>query len=353
MIVLILGGTGAMGRHLVRLLDDGNNKVYVTSRQIKSSTENVCYLRGNAHDMGFLTEILGISDWDVIVDFMMYDISEFVVRKDLLLKSCKQYVSISSSRVYADCDIITEESPRLIDTVFDEQFIKAQDYSMNKALMENELFKSERNNFTIIRPYITYSENRLQLGALEKEDWLYRVLKGRSLVVSEDILEKETTLTYGYDVARVISSLLGRNETLGQVYNPTQKESMTWGDILSLYLEVISKETGIKPKLRVIKNDPALKSIQGKWQILYDRLYNRVFDNSKLKNYIDISSFVSPSEGLVSCLTEFLKHPTFQPISPGGTALIDRACNEWSSYSYFGSMGTYVKYLLRRTTLKN
>ena len=52
---------------------------------------------------------------------------------------------------------------------------------------ENLLFNSEKNNFTIIRPTITYNTQRLQLGVLEKENWLYRALHGRAIVFSDDV----------------------------------------------------------------------------------------------------------------------------------------------------------------------
>lgn len=308
MNVLLLGGTGAMGWHLVKLLEE-DNKIFVTSRKPRQSSKNVTFLLGNAHDLRFIKQVLLLQKWDVIVDFMMYDITEFTSRKDLLLSSCKQYVSLSSARVYADCTLLSEDSPRLIDTITDRDYFNAHDYSLNKALMENELFKSEAHNYTIIRPYITYSENRLQLGCLEKEDWLYRVFNGHSLVISEDILEKKTTLTYGYDVARTIKALMGRQDALGHCFNPTQNESITWHEVLNIYLSVILKETGISPEVKLLKKDPALKTDQGRWQVIYDRLYDRVFDNRKLNSFIDTDTFLKPKDGLEKCLRAFLKDP--------------------------------------------
>ncbi len=52
MKILILGGTGAMGEHLVRLLEeDGTaDEICVTSRGERESCGRVRYLRGNAHE---------------------------------------------------------------------------------------------------------------------------------------------------------------------------------------------------------------------------------------------------------------------------------------------------------------
>ncbi len=49
MNILILGGTGAMGEHLVRLLEKDGAEVFVTTRSERKSREHVHYLRGNAH----------------------------------------------------------------------------------------------------------------------------------------------------------------------------------------------------------------------------------------------------------------------------------------------------------------
>jgi hypothetical protein len=111
---------------------------------------------------------------------MIYTTQSFKERVNFLLDATSQYVFFSSSRVYADSEIpITEDSSRLLDVSQDKKFLSTDEYSLAKARQENILRKSKRKNWTIIRPYITYSENRLQLGILEKEEWLYRALQGR------------------------------------------------------------------------------------------------------------------------------------------------------------------------------
>lgn len=161
--ILLLGGTGAMGNHLVQILNDGKHDVFVTSRSQRQNRLGVTYIQGNAHDDNFLDQVLNMKRWDVIVDFMIYNTSEFACRVNLLLDACKQYVFLSSSRVYADSkEPITEQSPRLLDVCKDEEYLKTDEYALSKAREENVLFNSEYKNWTIIRPYITYSEIRLQ-----------------------------------------------------------------------------------------------------------------------------------------------------------------------------------------------
>ena len=102
MKTLVLGGTGAMGVDLVKILAERGEDVTVTSRsERKSEYNNVEYVMGDAHDTAFLKSRFD-KQYDAVVDFMIYNTEEFKARRDLLLGSTKQYVFLSSSRVYAD-----------------------------------------------------------------------------------------------------------------------------------------------------------------------------------------------------------------------------------------------------------
>jgi len=52
MNILILGGTGAMGVPLVKLLAEKNdNNIYVTTRSKRDNKGNVTYIQGNGKDL--------------------------------------------------------------------------------------------------------------------------------------------------------------------------------------------------------------------------------------------------------------------------------------------------------------
>lgn len=88
---------------------------------------------------------------------------------------------LSSARVYASSDMpITEDSPLILDMTDDKMYLRTDEYALAKARQEKFL-KELGNNFTIVRPYITFNQNRFQLGVQEKEMWLYRALRGRSI----------------------------------------------------------------------------------------------------------------------------------------------------------------------------
>jgi nucleoside-diphosphate-sugar epimerase len=346
MKVLILGGTGAMGTHLVKLLEGQAKEIFVTSRAKHTDRESVFYLHGNARDITFLTEILK-DPWDVIIDFMNCKTDEFKSRINILLSSASQYIFISSARVYSQSEVpITEETPRLLDVSTDEEYLKTDEYALSKARQENLLRDSGYSNWTIIRPSITFSENRLQLGALEKESWLYRALRGKSIVFSNDIADKLTAMTYGQDVSKGIASITGNSKALGEIFHITSEEAYKWYEILEIYLDVLENTLDYRPRVVMTKKSSNLQI--SKYQVIYSRYFNRRFDNTKIKQFTDVDSFRKIEDGLRHCLAEFLKNPTFLNINWKIEALNDRSAGEFTPLNEIPSLQFKAQYLLER-----
>lgn len=348
MKILLLGGTGAIGTHLQTILEQKDcHNIYITTRRNNViSSGNIHYIFGNAHSFSFLEDILK-EKWDVIVDFMVYHTPEFETRHKWLLNATSQYIFLSSARVYAENDgLIREDSPRILDVCKNEKYLKTDEYALAKARQENILIQKHTNNWTIIRPYITYSEKRFQLGSFEKEIWLYRALRNKKIVFSKDIAEKETTLTYGFDVARGIASLIGEKNALGEAFHITHPSHRKWNDVLLTYMNTIKECTGINVETVFLDKSPQL--LYAKHQVMYDRVYNRCFDTSKISKFVDVGSFTPDTLGLAQCLSSFLKHPAFSPISFPIEAYLDRITVEKMSVQEIGDIKNKIKYLFFR-----
>lgn len=350
MKILLLGGTGAMGSPMVSKLEcDKTNRIFVTSRSRSGQDGNVTYIQGNAHDYGFLTEILK-KHYDIIVDFMIYRLEEFKLRLSLFLNSTGQYVFISSSRVYADSEtMITETSHRLIDVLQDKDYLATDEYALVKAREENCIFESGKTNWTIIRPYISYGRNKFQLGVYEKENWLFRAIHGRSVVFPNDIAEKKTALTYGVDVANAVCKLIGNERALGEVFHVVTSEFMTWQRVLDVYKEVIYSKTG--SEMRVIQPSTSL-GLQEIWyspaQIKYDRLYNRSFDNSKIISVIGELEFVGLKDGIEESLMAFLTKPSWGGFNWHVEAWEDQIARERTPIGEIMGTRAKIKYIKAR-----
>ena len=351
MKILLLGGTGAIGKYLTELLVDKGHDLYVTSRKEHSSKE-IHYIKGNAHDIEFIKGVFDSNgSFDCIVDFMSYQTKEFSVRSKLLINSCRQYVFISTARVYSNGKgKITEETPRLLDVSTDRTFIRTDDYSITKAKQENFIKRHSPQNWTIIRPYITYGDNRFELCVHSKEDWLYRAISGRSIVFPNDIGEHLTTMTWGGDVAFTIESLLGREECLGQIYNITNKKSYTWNEVLNVYCDTLQKN-GFQPQVVRVKKDVLTHSHNGRYQIMYDRLYDRSFNTQKIEKYVDVNTFRDIKDQLAECLTSFLKEPKFNSINWMLQGYYDRVSKVGDSQlERCNGFTNKIKYLIGRYT---
>ncbi|MBD0831215.1 NAD-dependent epimerase/dehydratase family protein [Aestuariibaculum sediminum] len=348
MKILILGGTGAMGVFLVKQLKSLNHQVVVTSRRDKISYKNITYVKGDAKDVSFVKELLG-NNWDVIVDFMVYSSLEFNERISLFLDSTAQYVYLSSARVFNNSKTpLTETSLRLLDSLEDKEFLSTDEYSLIKAKQEDVLKTSESNNWTIIRPYITYSENRFQLGVLEKEEWLYRVLKGRAIVFSKELCDKLTTMTHGLDVSKGILAILGNKKALGETYNITTGTSYSWGEVLNIYLEILEEKLGYLPKVYLLESNKFIELVKNNYQVKYDRCYDRRFDNSKITKLLGDHNYIELKEGLRSCLELFLKKPEFLSINWRLEALKDKFSNEHTSLKEIKGIKPKLSYILNR-----
>lgn len=345
MDILVLGGTGAMGVPVVNKLNDLGHNLYVTSRSCRESVSNIKYIQGNAKDPNFFASLLK-RKYDVIIDFMVYGTDELERRLPQLLFHTGQYCFFSSSRVYAESkQPITEDSPRLLDACTDQEYLNTDEYALAKAREEDLLRKGKEKNWTIIRPYITYNDYRLQLGVYEKENWLYRALQGRTIVLPKDIADRKTSLTYGPDVAAAIVNLIGNEKAYGQAFHVVNAESITWGEILDLYLDIIEKKTGKRPKVKIIDNSQGLQNVWNPWQIRYDRMYDRIFDSSKIQEVCGVYHYKKMSSGLKECLEKFLDKPKWLELDWRYEAWADKVTGDRASFSEIKGLRTKARYI--------
>lgn len=348
MKILLLGGTGAMGVPLSRILYERGKEVYVTTRNFDGYIDGINFIKGNAHSIDFLARILSCH-WDAIVDFLDYFTDEFSERLSILLQSTDHYLFFSSSRVYADSDSpITEESPRLLDVTKDEEFLSTDEYALHKAREENLLIDSGYSNYTIIRPYITYNDYRLQLGVLEKEQWAYRLLKGRTVLFSNDIAKHYTTLTHAKDVAFCLSKLICNPLAFGEVFNITTDQAILWSDVLKLYQNKYKEVSGKTAKIKMIDKALNLANPLRQYQILYDRYYDRRFDNSKIKRVVGGYDFIETTLGLADCFAKFINKPYFKDISLEEEALRNKFTQEHLQLNEINGKKNKAKFLAKR-----
>ena len=278
---LVLGGTGAMGLYLVPELASQGYEVRVVSwDNVVSDNPRISYVKADAKNNEYLKELLK-EKFDVIVDFMLYSTEEFKARYDILLQNTAHYIFLSSYRVYDGGQIpITENTSRLLDVSKDKDFLATEDYSLYKARQEDVLQNSKYNNWTIVRPAITYSKYRFQLVTLEAPVVVARALKGLPVVLPGEALSVQATMSWAGDVAKMFSRLLLNPAAWRECFTLATAEHRTWGEIAEYYREIIGLNyvaADTVDYLNIINNAP-----WARYQLAYDRLFQRIVDNSKI-----------------------------------------------------------------------
>lgn len=348
-----MGGTGPIGEALVQILSQTNLEVAVTSRSRDTINCNISYVKGNALDDVFLTSLLKKHNWDVIVDFMNYKTCIFKKRFDSLLENTDQYIFISSSRVYADggVDALTEESPRLLNKVSSIDYLQSDEYALAKARQEDLLFESPFNNWTVIRPYITFDNQRLQLAIFEKEQWLHRILNHKTLILPDSILRNQTTLTYSHDVALPIYIMIRDAIGLGEVYHICSSQDLSWMQIYDIYMSAIYQCLSFRPKTLFLDDTYLNKICPSAYQLKYDRKFHRRFNSAKIINATGVAIGTDVAKQLEQSTIEFLKNPIFRELNIRNEAMLDVLANDPWSPRGLHTPKNWFRYLYHRLTI--
>jgi nucleoside-diphosphate-sugar epimerase len=128
-------------------------------------------------------------------------------------------------------------------------------------------------------------------------------------------------MTWNADFAKGLIGLLGNKNAIGQVFQITSDEVLTWDQI---YLEAFAA-LGIEPKIVHIPSD----LISAYWpdtigSLIGDKSNSVVFDNSKIKKFVpDFKCDVNWAEGLRKSIAWHESHPNFQTIDEEMNDLFD------------------------------
>ena len=299
--ILVIGGTGTMGRPMVSALYDKGYEITVVCRKkVTDDRTSIKYFFGNAKDLSFICKVLE-NKFDVIVDFCWYSSKEFATNYRVLLENTKQYVCLSSAAVYSDIPTPKDEhSPRYFETdPPQEGTVKYGWYCYEKARIEDILTNSGFQNWTIVRPGTTMNSNHFGWGHDWNENWVLRIMQGKKVIIPRDMLEYKFSLSSGEHVNLMLLSLIGNKKAIGEIYNVNSPEVFSWGELLNLYKMIFSKY-GLELRTKYVDSQEIIKS-NGNPIVEYwykrARLLDRVFDSRKVYGLMDNIEFTPPPCG--------------------------------------------------------
>ena len=127
---------------------------------------------------------------------------------------------------------------------------------------------------------------------------------------------------------------------------PTDQE-IKWNDVLAIYERTFEGAMGKEIKIRYVEDSKLIyEAMDNKYQVIYDRLFNRRFDNAKFLQAVGECEFEAPEIGLERCLREFLDKPKFREIP--NYAVMDKLAGERTRLSEIAGIKQKMKYLATR-----
>lgn len=285
MKILLIGGTGVLSTDIVLECLRSNFDVTVLNRgnHISELPSDVKFLKANIRCEKEVLSVIGHNEYDVIVDFLSTDPKDFERTYSIFANRCIQYVYISSACVFRralEDGVINENSPK---PNFDLQ------YSIDKYNSEQLLVRlapSKKSQFTIVRPYITYNNNRIPYGIMPQARYHGTVIKrlqfGKPMFVWDNG-SAICTLTHTKDFAYNLIQLFGNERAYNQDFNLVGDFTYTWKEVLEILCQILNVPCNIVS----IQTETISKILPCyKEQLEGDRSLNAIFDNKKLKSAI-------------------------------------------------------------------
>ncbi len=299
--VLLIAGGGTLGTYTsAELLRLGCFVDVICPEEKISDNERLNFYRGYAtHD--FLTNVLDENRYDGIVNFVHYpNIEEYKPIHKLLTDNTEHLIFLSSYRVYADLENpITESAPHLLDVTTDEKFLAEEKYALSKAKAEKYLFnESDTDNWTVVRPVISFSEYRFDIVIKNRHDVIEYYRKGEAMNLPAETKELTAGLDWAGNTGKIIANLLFKKDTFKQAYTISSAQDMKWGEVADLYTKLVGTQFNWISVEEYLRSDERVAG--DPWSLLYDRLYDRKIDNTKVLKATGLkkSDFLSIEEGL-------------------------------------------------------
>ncbi|MGI6689660.1 MAG: NAD-dependent epimerase/dehydratase family protein [Christensenellales bacterium] len=304
--VLLIAGGGTLGRYTaLELLKRGFLVDVVDQNEFLSLIRGLSFIKANVTD-SIIRELLQTHRYDAIIDFLHYpDYQMFINRAKYLMTHCEQLIFLSSYRVYANEEHpIRETSPLLLDVIKDEYFLANEDYAIPKARAERLLVAMKQKNWTIIRPLISFSHLRLDMVTLGAHTLLDRARKGKLIILPAQARNVAAGIGWAGNVGKMIACLVMNEKAIGESFTLGTGENYTWDEVSRMYTRQIGAEF-IWIDTETFLAYSSDNSYMSRCILLYDRLYNREIDNTKILNATGLNNndFMSIEDALITELT--------------------------------------------------
>jgi len=325
---LFVGGTGTISTAIVKRLSmDKNWEVWLLNRGNRKDAvpQGVHLITADISDEALVAKKLEDMTFDVVGEFIGFTVDQVERDYRLFKGKTKQYIYISSASAYhkPQADFLITEGTSLANPYWE--------YSRNKIACEEFLMQKYREEgfpVTIVRPSHTYDERHIPLGVHGKNGFwqvIKRMQDGKPVIIQGD----GTSLwhvTFNRDFAVGYTGLMGNQHAIGEAFQITGDETLTWNQIY----QTIADALGVELKAYHVAAE-YLAAVGDKYgydftgSLIGDKSASVVFDNRKLKRIVpEMKSTVMFHEGVQIALEYVLAHPELQVEDPEFDKWCDR-----------------------------
>ncbi len=325
MKILFIGGTGLLSSACSELAVARGYDLYIINRSISTKyliPPGTRHLQADIRgDIKPIEDQLSGHTFDVVVDFIAF--KEVDIERDLMLFKgrTRQFIFISSASAYQKppkSHFISEETP------LSNPFWQ---YSRDKIACEERLNLAHREAgfpVTMIRPSLTYGPSQIPfIVGSWMQPWtnIERIKRGKKVIIPGDGTSL-WVLTWNADFAVGLVGLFGNLESIGQAYNITSDEVLTWNAIIAEAFSALE----IEPNIIHIPSDLiAAYWPEAQGSLLGDKSNSIVFNNARIKAAVpDFHCQVNWAEGLRRSLAWFDVHPEHKTVDNDLDGLWDR-----------------------------
>jgi nucleoside-diphosphate-sugar epimerase len=325
MKLLFIGGTGIISSACAELALQRGHELILVNRflskkfPLPNGAQNLMAdVRGDEEQV---VRLLAGQHFDAVVDYIAFTQED--IERDLRLFKGKtqQFVFISSAAAYQKPPkeyLITEDTP------LENPYWQ---YARDKIASESRLKKaSQEEDFpiTIVRPSLTYGPTQIPFCV---GSWAHpwtiidRMRRGAKIIVPGDGTSL-WVVTWSADFAKGLIGLLGKPEAIGEAFQITSDEVLTWDQIYSEAFAAL----GIQPNILHVSTDLiAAYWAHARGSLMGDKIHSVVFDNSKIKRLVpDFRCDVGWAEGVRRSIAWYEAHPQYQTIDTD----LERAMDE-------------------------
>lgn len=340
MKALFIGGTGTISSGISARAVELGWDVWLLNRGIRKDrvVPGATVLTADINsDESVVADLIQGMQFDVVVDFIAFVPGQLERDVRLFSGKTRQFIFISSASAYQtppESYLITEETP--LDNPMWE-------YSRNKIACESFLVEQFAKNgfpYTIVRPSHTYDDRYLPIAVHgSKGGWqvVDRIMRGKPVLIHGDGTSL-WTLTHSEDFAKAFCGIMGREEAIGQSYQITSDESLSWNRIYECIGEALGKPVHAYHVTTDFLSacDPEYAGTLGG-----DKAHSVVFDNSRIKALVpDYRAAIPFREGAGRCVQYLLNTPEAQIPDPAFEQFCERVIHaqEAAKNAFFTSI---------------